>query len=82
MIQLAPKDARMYDRRGVTKIVLGDYEDAIADFDSAIHIKPEEARFYANRARAKEALGQQESAKSDFEKAKDLDSDVRKSRRR
>ena len=61
---------------GVVRIMLGDFAEAIIDFDKAIQINPQNAKHYHNRGRAKEALGQKEAANADFQKAKELDPNV------
>ena len=56
----------------------GDYEGAIADFDSAITIKSDYALADYARGRAKQALGQHAAAEADFQKAQTLNPDVEK----
>ena len=53
-----PDDAMRYNARGVSKAKLGDYPGAIADFDTAIHLKPDYAIAYYNRGRAMAELRQ------------------------
>ena len=50
----------------------GDYEGAIADFDSAITIKSDYALADYARRRAKQALKQATAAEADFQKARHL----------
>ena len=58
-----------YHTRGAARAVLGDYDNAIADFDAAIRLNPETAMDYLDRGLAKEALGEKDAAKADFEEA-------------
>ena len=50
--------------------VLGQYEEAIADFDQAIRLQPDSTlRFYISRGHARAVLGQYEEAFADFDQA-------------
>ena len=78
-IQLATADedsSAAYHTRGAAKAALGDYENAIADFDAAIRLNPETAINYLDRGLAKEALGKKDVAKADFEEAARLNGDL------
>ena len=44
-----PKYADAYNNRGVAYAKLGDYRQAISDYDRAIEINPEYAEAYYNR---------------------------------
>ncbi len=71
-IQLASADkssSAAYHTRGVARAALGDYDEAIADFDAAIRLNPETAMSYLDRGFARDALGEKDAAKADFEKA-------------
>ena len=68
--------AATYHTRATAKAALGDYDDAIEDFNEAIRIKPDDARYYYERGQAKQALGKHEESKADIAKAKELDPDV------
>ncbi len=71
-IQLATSDedsSAAYHTRGAARAALGDYDNAIADFDAAIRLNPETATNYLDRGLAKEALGEKDAAKADFEEA-------------
>ncbi len=69
--------------RGRSKHNLGQYEEAIADYDTAIQLKPDHALrlkpnhalIYYNRAEAKRHLGQYEVAIWDYDAAIRLNSD-------
>ena len=60
------------EMRGQTKDDLGKVEEAIANFDAAIHINSEDAEVYFKRGLARKALRQFALAKRDFEHAKNL----------
>ena len=49
--------------------MLGRYDDAIVDYDKAIHLKPDDATTYSNRGTAKGMLGRYDDAIADFDKA-------------
>ena len=68
--------AATYHTRATAKAALGNYDDAIEDFDEAIRIKPDDALYYYERGQAKQALGKHEESKADLAKAKELDPDV------
>ena len=67
--------AETYFTRGNTKAALGQYVDAISDFDKAIQLKPDDAKAYVNRGLAKYYLGQYLAAISDYDKAIQLKPD-------
>ena len=68
--------AETYLTWGDTKFDLGDYKGAIADYDSAIHLKPDYAKAYYNRGLAKSELGQHFAAIADFDTAIRLKPDL------
>ena len=59
--------AETYFTWGNTKYVLGDYKDAITDYDIAIRLKPDNANAYNNRGVAKYNLGQYFAAIADYD---------------
>ncbi len=80
-IQLATADedsSAAYHTRGAARAALGDYEQAIVDFDAAIRRNPETAINYLDRGLAKEAFGEKSAAKTDFEEAARKDGDLAK----
>ena len=62
----------MYINRGDAKFRLGQYDEAVADYDQAIRLQPDTAYFYINRSYAKAELGQHQEAIADLESALDL----------
>lgn len=80
-IQLVSADdnsSTIYHTRGAAKAALGDYDNAIADFDVAIRRNPETAINYLDRGLAKEASGEKSAAKADFEEATRKNGDLAK----
>ncbi len=80
-IELATADkdsSAAYHTRGAARAALGDYEQAIVDFDAAIRRNPETAINYLDRGLAKEAFGERSAAKTDFEEAARKDGDLAK----
>ena len=69
---LNPNNAEAYNNRGVAKARLGHHNQAIPDYDTAIHLSPDDANSYHNRGIAKNALGHTSEAKADFQRALDL----------
>ncbi len=63
-----------YYNRGNAKDSLGQTEDAIVDYDTAIGLNSSDPIAYFNRGNAKISLGQTEDAIVDYDKAIDLDS--------
>ena len=61
--------AETYFRRGYMKGESGDYQGAIAAFDSTIQLKPDAVEAYVNRGLAKHKLGQPNAAIADFDTA-------------
>ena len=61
--------AEVYLRWGKKKYELGNYENAIADYDRAILLNPDHADVYNNRGNAKYKLGQHNAAIADYDRA-------------
>ena len=68
--------AETYFIRGNMRYDLGDYQGAIAAFDSAIQLKPDAAEAYVNRGYVKGELGQLNAAIADFDTAIRLKPDL------
>ena len=60
-------------RRGNAKSELGEYFEAISDYDQASRINPNDARIYNNRGFAKIRLGHPEAAIRDYDEAIRID---------
>lgn len=67
--------AAAYYNRGNAHRLLGNDEQAITDFDSAIAITPDDARLISNRGRVHKRLGQYDLALADAESALQLKPD-------
>ena len=67
--------ANIYLKWGKEKYRLGDYQNAIADYDMAIHLKSDHVDAYNNRGNAKYKLGQYDAAIADYDMAIHLKSD-------
>ena len=68
-LRLNPDLVEAYYNRGMVKIVLGQWEAALADYDAAIARNPNYAEAYYNRGMVKEALGQREAALVEYDAA-------------
>ncbi len=68
-IEINPKDAYAYFKRGLAKYNSKDYQGAIADWTKAIEINPQYADAYSNRGNAKNGLGDNQGAIADYSKA-------------
>jgi Flp pilus assembly protein TadD len=72
-IELDPKDARAWAKRGWAYKELGKPQEALADLTKAIQLDPTYARAWADRGWAYEQLGQPQKALADLTKAIELD---------
>ncbi|MBO1350662.1 MAG: tetratricopeptide repeat protein [Hormoscilla sp. GUM202] len=68
-LQQNPKDANAYLERARAKMILQDYEEAIADIDRAIQQNPKDANAYLERAHANMMLQDYEGAIADIDRA-------------
>lgn len=64
-----------YSNRGTTKLKLGQYSEAIQDYDEAIKLNPQGVEFYYNRGLSKHNLQQYTDAIKDYDKVIELDSE-------
>ena len=71
-IELDPKNAEAYYKRGNSKYRLGKDEEAIKDYDKAIELNPQYAEAYYYRGHAKflfgKILGEKEDAIEDYKR--------------
>ena len=67
-----PMDALAYYDRAESRCNLGQYEQAIQDFDEAIRLNPIFAIQYSDRGRVHQLLGNSKEAQRDFLKAQEL----------
>ncbi|MEH2234849.1 tetratricopeptide repeat protein [Nostoc sp.] len=68
-IELDPKNALAYNRRGNAYYRLGDYEQAQADSSQAIALNPQDANAYFDRGFALSELGKYKEAIADYTEA-------------
>ena len=73
MIELDPDHADDYFSRGIAKVEIEDYEEAIADLDKAIKLNPKNAGAYCGRGFSKSQIGDYRGALADFKKVIKLD---------
>ncbi|MCL2414701.1 MAG: tetratricopeptide repeat protein [Bacteroidales bacterium] len=73
VIKTNPYNAEIYNSRGVAKIRLFNYDEAMEDFDKAIEIDPNFAIAYYNRSIAKNELFRHDEAIEDLDKAIEID---------
>jgi tetratricopeptide (TPR) repeat protein len=66
-IRMRPRNPYAYNNLGTAYAGLGDYQNAIAAFNTAVELKPDFFWSRYNRANAFAAFGDMESAKSDYE---------------
>src|SRR5438552_2741433 len=72
-IQLAPKDAAIYNNRGLAKQEKGDLDAAIVDFNRAIQLNLKDAVACSNRGNTKRDKGDLDGAIADYNRAIRLD---------
>ena len=61
-----------YSWRGIAHANLGNYDQAIADYNTAIQFNPDNAKTYTNRGQVRFYLGESESSRGNAEKAEKL----------
>ena len=66
-LRLNSNYAAAYYNRGLAKHTLGQYQDALADYDKALHLNPNYADAYNNRGLVKHALNQYQGALADYD---------------
>ncbi|MEW5856656.1 MAG: tetratricopeptide repeat protein, partial [Cyanobacteriota bacterium] len=62
----AQMNAEDFFKRGVYKVLSGDYSEAIADLTQAIRLNPDNAQAYTNQGLARAALGDTPGAIADL----------------
>lgn len=67
--RLGELTAKAHNRRGDARLLLGQAEAALADFEAALKLTDEDAYLFYNRGCALLALGREEEAVTDFERA-------------
>src|SRR5690606_8664677 len=65
-IELSPRDAQLYELRGVARNKLLSFSNALTDFDQAYALGRSTPEVYYGRGYAKSKLGRQPEAISDF----------------
>ncbi|MFE1747661.1 tetratricopeptide repeat protein [Coleofasciculus sp. H7-2] len=65
----AQMSAEDFFKRGVYKVLSGDYSEAIADLTQAIRLNPDNAQAYTNQGLARAAAGDTQGAIADFSQA-------------
>jgi tetratricopeptide (TPR) repeat protein len=73
VLGINPRNADAYNNRGLNRSALGDYKEAIADFDQALEIEPNHARAYLNRGYCRFQLDDNWGAIEDFDRALRID---------
>ncbi|MBD2461880.1 tetratricopeptide repeat protein [Oscillatoria sp. FACHB-1407] len=71
-LQANPRDEQAYLQRGRARLILEDYQGAIADANQAIQINPNSGEAYHLRGAAHENIGDTTAATSDHEKGMEL----------
>ncbi|MEL6537579.1 MAG: tetratricopeptide repeat protein, partial [Bacteroidota bacterium] len=72
-IKRLPASANYYSDRGVAHHLLGQYEQALVDFDRGVEMEPDNPFRYASRAFVKAKAGDMQGAMLDYEHALELD---------
>ncbi|MEP7339165.1 MAG: tetratricopeptide repeat protein [Acidobacteriota bacterium] len=72
-----PRNAAIFNARGLVWLALKDYGLAIRDFNQAIKLAPDFATAYANRGLARLQQGRESKASEDFARSFELDESSR-----
>ncbi len=72
-LAIEPRNAAVFNARGLTWLALKDYGLAIRDFNQAIRLAPDFAAAYANRGLARLRQGRETKASQDFARCFELD---------
>jgi tetratricopeptide (TPR) repeat protein len=72
-IEIDPKVAQAFTKRGFVRQAKGDNDKAIADYDEAIRLDPKDAVAFVNRGIAWRAKGDNDRAIADYDEAIRLD---------
>lgn len=72
-LEIAPRDARFYNDRGLARHELGDRAGALADFATGLDLAPEDADLHANRGVVEIAIGEHDAAIADLGHAIELE---------
>ena len=72
IIETNPKNLQAYNKRGIAKYNLGEYQKALRDYDEAIKIYPNYENAYYHRGNAQYKLGNYQFAINDFNEAIDI----------
>ena len=71
-LSIGGPDEAAYFLMGQARLLSGNLEQAVLDFDSAVECKAESGRAYYGRALAKELMGDSRGSGSDYSRAKEL----------
>jgi tetratricopeptide (TPR) repeat protein len=69
VLNINPQNVLAYFNRASIFIELGQYKNALEDYDKAIELYPDFAKAYMNRSYVKNMLGQHKAAKKDYDTA-------------
>ena len=72
-LEITPHDARTYRERGISAYRSGDLDEAMADFDHAIHLDPKFSAAYIDRGILLYRLQKFERAFADIAQAKRIE---------
>jgi len=72
VIELLPKDAESYDKRGTCYLQLEQLEEAVEDYEKAVSLDPKNGGYYSGLFPAYLRLGENEKAAEALEKAAKL----------
>jgi tetratricopeptide (TPR) repeat protein len=70
---MLPDSADLYVDRGVARFNIGEWDDSLSDYDTALRIRPDSTRALVNRGIVKRAQGRHESAIEDYSAALKID---------
>ena len=76
IVEIEPEFARAWAGRGQSRLMQGDLDEALVDYDRAVSLRPNVGSIYGQRAMVRVSMGDLAGAKRDSLRALELDDEV------